>query len=134
MCGPSRGRSVAPPGLIRGKRGDEWPLPGPMAHAMGYILSPLRGSSSPYLTVLVGSNQSAGRARRVYASPLRQRQPRVGQIQPVHDLVVAVPRRCVLVPRERVAVGPLEIDHPPPRLVEEGVVAGVVKRVVVVGN
>src|SRR4051794_29968531 len=65
--------------------------------------------------------------------PFWQLQSRVAQIQPVHDLVVVVPRRRVLVPREGVAVRPLEVDHPPPLLVKERVMPGVVKRVVVVG-
>src|SRR5215211_3384112 len=86
----------------------------PTACAVGYILAPLPG----FVTFICALAHS------------RQLQPRGGQIQSVHNLVVVVPRRRQRRGGELGGVGALEVDHAAAAAVEEGVVSGVVERVV----
>ncbi len=64
----------------------------------------------------------------------RQRQALIGEVEPVHHLVVVVPRRRVGVPGERRRVRPLEEDDPAALLVEHRVLLGIVEAVLVVGH
>src|SRR5579859_479231 len=65
---------------------------------------------------------------------LPQCQPRVAQIQPVHDLVVIVSWRGVGVAGKRVRVGSLEENHLAAFLVEHGMLLGIVEAVAIVGR
>ena len=63
---------------------------------------------------------------------IRWLQPLIGQIEPVHDLVVVVPRRPLLIAAERVRVRALEVDDPAAFLVEIRMLLGIVEAVLVV--
>ena len=67
------------------------------------------------------------RIRSTSARNFGQPQARVGQVEPVHDLVVFVVRRRVRVAAEGVDVRALQVDHPPALAVEERVLRRVVE-------
>src|SRR5436190_8515952 len=62
----------------------------------------------------------------------RQFQSWVGQVQPVHNLIVLVVGRRVWITGEGIDVGSLQVDHPSALPVEEGVLSWVVEIVSVV--
>ena len=57
----------------------------------------------------------------------RQLQSWVGQVQPVHDLIVLVVGRRVRITGEGIDVRPLKVDHPSALLVEDGVLSWVIE-------
>ena len=60
------------------------------------------------------------------------RQPRVGQVEPVHDLVVVVPRCCIRIAGEHIRVGPLEKEVTALFQAEHRVLLRVIKTVFIV--
>src|SRR5687768_10098446 len=70
---------------------------------------------------------SRGRRRSRLRSDSLGCQPRIREVETIHDLVVVVARRRTLVAGKGVRVGALEVDEAPAFFVEERMMDGIVK-------